>query len=74
MNGIEKSYVRMGDDMGKKPSKNRRPVGNNAKQEQLDQYRVQNTGKPMTTQEGKKITGSRSIKSRYPRSCTTARL
>lgn len=54
MNGIEKSYVRMGDDMGKKPSKNRRPVGNNAKQEQLDQYRVQNTGKPMTTQEGKK--------------------
>lgn len=40
--------------MGKKPSKNRRPVGNNAKQEQLDQYRVQNTGKPMTTQEGKK--------------------
>ncbi|MFD1425774.1 catalase [Kroppenstedtia sanguinis] len=44
----------MGDDMGKKPSKNRRPVGNNAKQEQLDQYRVQNTGKPMTTQEGKK--------------------
>lgn len=26
----------------------------NKKQQQLDQYRVQNTGKPMTTQEGKK--------------------
>ncbi|MFD1206054.1 catalase [Sporosarcina contaminans] len=28
---------------------------NNSKQEQLDQYRVQNTGKPMTTKEGRKI-------------------
>ncbi|WP_336823591.1 catalase [Sporosarcina sp. USHLN248] len=28
---------------------------NNSKQEQLDQYRVQNTGKPMTTNEGRKI-------------------
>ncbi|GAB3059065.1 catalase [Virgibacillus ainsalahensis] len=33
---------------------NRRPNDKNAKNEQLDQYRVQNTGKPMTTQEGKK--------------------
>ena len=40
--------------MDGKSSRNRRPVDNNAKQKQLDQYRVQNTGKPMTTQEGKK--------------------
>ncbi|TFJ92401.1 catalase [Lentibacillus salicampi] len=38
-------------------SENKRGVGGyseNIKQEQLDQYRVQNAGKPMTTQEGKK--------------------
>lgn len=27
----------------------------NAKQEQLDQYRVQNTGKPLTTKQGLKV-------------------
>ncbi|WP_026905731.1 catalase [Paucisalibacillus globulus] len=40
--------------MDNKSSRNQKPVGNNAKQEQLDQYRIQNAGKPMTTQEGKK--------------------
>lgn len=40
--------------MDEKSSRNQKPISQNAKQEQLDQYRVQNAGKPMTTQEGKK--------------------
>lgn len=40
--------------LDEKSSRNQKPASQNAKQEQLDQYRVQNTGKPMTTQEGKK--------------------
>ena len=44
----------VGEYMDNKSSRNQKPVGNNAKQEQLDQYRIQNAGKPMTTQEGKK--------------------
>src|SRR5690625_2973115 len=40
--------------MENKPSRNRKPI-RNAKQEQLDQYRIQNAGKPMTTSEGRKI-------------------
>ncbi|MFB4472615.1 catalase [Oceanobacillus caeni] len=40
--------------MDDKSSRNQKPINRNIKQEQLDQYRVQNTGKPMTTQEGKK--------------------
>src|SRR5699024_2883520 len=40
--------------MDKESSKNQKPVSKNAKQKQLDQYRVKNTGKSMTTQEGKK--------------------
>lgn len=35
--------------------RNNHPAGSNSKQEQLDQYRVQNTGKPLTTREGRKI-------------------
>src|SRR5690625_6902108 len=40
--------------MENKPSRNRKPI-QNAKQEQLDQYSIQNAGKPMTTNEGRKI-------------------
>ncbi|RLL41318.1 catalase [Oceanobacillus piezotolerans] len=40
--------------MDKKSSRNQKPINPDVKQEQLDQYRVQNSGKPMTTQEGKK--------------------
>ncbi|MFS0646205.1 catalase [Siminovitchia sp. 179-K 8D1 HS] len=40
--------------MAKKSSRDKKPTNTDAKQEQLDQYRVKNTGKPMTTQEGKK--------------------
>ena len=44
----------MGDYMDDKSSRNQNPLNTNAKQKQLDQYRVQDSGKPMTTQEGKK--------------------
>ncbi|MFD1350915.1 catalase [Oceanobacillus caeni] len=40
--------------MDDKSSRNQKPINRNIKQEQLDQYRVQDSGKPMTTQEGKK--------------------
>lgn len=49
-----------------KSSKNQKRVNQDFKQEQLEQYRMSDYGQPMTTQEGKKITGSGSIKSRYP--------
>ncbi|UJL47729.1 catalase [Virgibacillus sp. NKC19-16] len=38
----------------KSSSENNRHVGQNAKQEQLNKYRISNYGEPMTTQEGKK--------------------
>ncbi|WP_262177744.1 catalase [Saccharococcus sp. Marseille-Q5394] len=41
--------------MDSKSSKNQKPVGQNPKQDQLDQFRVQNTGKQMTTNEGRVI-------------------
>lgn len=41
--------------MDEKSDRNHKPASQNAKQKQLDQYRIQNTGKPMTTNEGKKI-------------------
>src|SRR5699024_3425027 len=41
--------------MDEKSDINHKPASQNAKQKQLDQYRIQNTGKPMTTNEGKKI-------------------
>jgi catalase len=44
----------MGDYMDDKSSRNQNPMNTNAKQKQMDQYRVQDSGKPMTTQEGKK--------------------
>ena len=40
--------------MDEKSSGNNRQMGQNAKQEQLNQYRISNIGEPMTTQEGKK--------------------
>ncbi|SFD41049.1 catalase [Lentibacillus persicus] len=40
--------------MDDQSSRNSNPAGNNPKQEQLNRYRIQNTGKPMTTKEGKK--------------------
>ncbi|MEN1969449.1 catalase [Lentibacillus sp. N15] len=41
--------------MDEKSSRNQKPVNNNdSKQQQLNRYRVQDKGKPMTTQEGKK--------------------
>ncbi|MGM8216485.1 catalase [Bacillaceae bacterium W0354] len=41
--------------MDNESSRHHKPVGKNPKQEQLDRYRVQNTGKPMTTNQGRKI-------------------
>ena len=38
-----------------KYSQNKKSVKKDAKQEQLDQYRKSNEGKPLTTQEGRKI-------------------
>ena len=48
------NLIRMGDKMDDKSSKDNRPSKTNSKQEQLNQYRVRDKGKPMTTQEGKK--------------------
>ena len=47
--------IRIGDNMGGKSAGNQKPVNENRKQEQLDQYRVSNRGKPLTTNERKKI-------------------
>lgn len=44
----------MGDSMSDKGSRDQEPVGENIKQEQLDQYRISNVDKPMTTMQGKK--------------------
>src|SRR5699024_7647096 len=41
--------------MDEKTSRNQKPVDKNVKNERLDQYRVKNTGKPMTTNQGRKI-------------------
>src|SRR5690625_5856283 len=41
--------------MDNKSARNQAPVENNSKQEQLDQYRVQNAGKAMTSNQGRKI-------------------
>lgn len=41
--------------MDDKTPKRNKHVGENAKQRQLDQYRISNFGKPMTTNEGRKI-------------------
>lgn len=38
-----------------KSSNNQRPDSQDAKQNQLDRYRIKNTGKPMTTNQGRKI-------------------
>ncbi|WP_085993096.1 catalase [Oceanobacillus senegalensis] len=41
--------------MDKKPSRNQNPNNQDKKQDQLDRYRIQNTGKPMTTNQDRKI-------------------
>ena len=46
---------RMDDYMSEDLSKDQNKRATNPKQEQLDQYRIQNTGKPMTTNQGRKI-------------------
>ncbi|GAA0614814.1 hypothetical protein GCM10009001_35120 [Virgibacillus siamensis] len=40
--------------MDGKSSRNRKSVDKNSKNEQLNQYRVKNTGEAMTTNQGKK--------------------
>lgn len=40
--------------MDKESSRHHKPVGHNAKQEQLDEFRVRDTGHPLTTNEGRK--------------------
>ena len=40
--------------MNDKSSKDEKRVNDNVKQEQLNRYRVSDSGQPMTTQEGKK--------------------
>src|SRR5690554_7814813 len=47
--------------MDDKSSRNQKPTNKDAKQEQLDQYRRKNTGKPMTTNQGRKISNDREI-------------
>lgn len=41
--------------MDEESSRNQKPVDKNLKNEQLDQFRVENTGKPMTTNQSRKI-------------------
>src|SRR5699024_665675 len=48
-------YKGMDNDMDEKSSRQQHHMNENNKQEQLDQFRVQDAGKPMTTKEGKKI-------------------
>lgn len=51
---VGKTLILRGDNnMDDKPSRNQKPK-TDAKQKQLDQYRIHDAGKPMTTQEGKK--------------------
>lgn len=45
----------MGDYMDDKSSRNQKPVNKNLKNQQLDEFRVKNTGKPMTTNQSLKI-------------------
>ncbi|GIO25407.1 catalase [Ornithinibacillus bavariensis] len=41
--------------MDKESSRNHQSMSSDAKQRQLDQFRIQNTGNPMTTNQGKKL-------------------
>lgn len=45
----------MGDNMDDASSKHKHFTDSNSKQEQLDQFRVKNKGKPLTTNQGKKL-------------------
>jgi len=59
--------------MDDKSSRNQKPP-TDPKQAQLDQYRIQNAGEPMTTLQGKKRSQDTDIKSWHKRSIITARL
>lgn len=48
-------------DEDKSSSRNKQTINANSKDEQLEQYRVKNTGKPMTTNEGLKISNDEEI-------------
>nr|WP_324255038.1 catalase [Bacillus sp. REN16] len=39
--------------------RNKKPIGKDIKQEQLDEYRIKNTGNPLTTNQGRKISNDR---------------
>ncbi|MCC3358292.1 catalase [Bacillus sp. REN16] len=41
--------------MDEETSRNKKPSANDPKQEQLNKYRIQNTGKPLTTNQGRRI-------------------
>lgn len=47
--------------MEKDHSSRQKPVNTDNKQEQLDQYRIHNTGKPLSTNQGRKISNDRDI-------------
>lgn len=52
----------MGDNMDDKTPKERKiPNQTNAKQQQLDQYRIQNKGKPLTTKQNLKVSNDEEI-------------
>lgn len=52
----------MGDCMDEKTSRNKNPMNNkDPKQQQLDQYRRQNAGKPLTTNQGRKVSNDTDI-------------
>ncbi|MGN7476518.1 catalase [Solibacillus silvestris] len=53
--------VNLDNEKGNFSSNNKGSVNSNAKQEQLDQFRVQNTGKPLTTNQGRKISNDRDM-------------
>lgn len=46
-------------NMDEKSSRNKKSPSNDPKQRQLDQYRIQNTGKPLETNQGRKISNDR---------------
>jgi len=51
----------MGDYMDEKSSRDQNPHYQNPKQEQLDQFRVKNTGKPLTTKQNLKVSNDSEI-------------
>ena len=54
-------YVWVGDSMDEKTSRDQKPVSDNIKQRQLDQFRISNKGKPLTTKPGVKVSNDSEI-------------